>query len=351
MKFALIIDAVWNIESYYVKDNVAYNWWTDKPYSYNHSVDETCYLNTWNYPWLFEDGCFLNWYEFKDKGLPNAEYDVIFLVLERSLCRESDFPYAKVENIRNQYPNAKVVGFIKEMWMGDPYNYDHPKQVARKEFLSYCDAVVTNRPWISEYLEKLNDSKPFHYIAQPHNIGYFYPVFSGDKDRALWAYLPNPSDRRSDTYDFAKYLCDKYDVEFRYKPLTEGQAFDYMPLKEFVQKWSSCLFHLNMDPITYFPGNQITQVISTGTIHLGGLNDNHRLLTSDAATNDRDTLEDIFKRCLEDKVFRDKQIVKAWTVLNKHFSFNVVRDQIMNLNYGNEKAWYNFQGEYDERIQ
>ena len=55
MNFALIIDAVPNINSYYIKDKRAYKLSDNKPTDFNHSIGNECFLNTWNYPWLFKN--------------------------------------------------------------------------------------------------------------------------------------------------------------------------------------------------------------------------------------------------------------------------------------------------------
>ena len=105
--------------------------------------------------------------------------------------------------------------------------------------------------------------------------------------------------------------------------------------------WSKCLFHFNLDPIDYFPGNQVTQVVSTGTIHMGGVNDNHRLLCSETANNDTLVLEEKFVNYLENEEARNKFIQESWNRLNEYFSFEAVRKQIDNINYDLEKGKYN----------
>ena len=342
MNFALIIDAVPNVDSYYIKNNKAYDF-NNNPISYNHSIGNECFLNTWNYPWLFENGYFINWNEYK-YDLPDLDLDLIFLVKERSLAKNDGHydGWCEVENIRKKYPNSKIVGFIKEIWMGPPYDYEHPKHKARIDFLNECDSVITNRPQLKEFQQIAdNVNKPFNFVAQPHNIDYFYENFGGDKDLAIWAYLPNPIDRRGLTYDFVNYIGNKYNIEVRYKQLENGQQFDYLSQKDFCDMWSKCLFHFNLDPIDYFPGNQITQVVSTGTIHIGGVNDNHRLLSPETATNDTKILEEKFVQYLKNEKERNRVIRETWDRLNKYFSFKSVREQINNINYDLEKGKYN----------
>ena len=120
-----------------------------------------------------------------------------------------------------------------------------------------------------------------------------------------------------------------------------GQQFDYLSQEDFTKMWSSCLFHFNLDPIDYFPGNQITQVISTGTINIGGVNDNHKLLCPETATCDVNILEERFVQYLKDENERDRVLKESWNRLHKYFSFESVRKQIDNINYDLDKGKYN----------
>ena len=191
-----------------------------------------------------------------------------------------------------------------------------------------------NRPELKEfeYLSERVD-KPFNFIAQPHNIDYFYDRWGGDKDLAIWAYLPCGIERRANTYEFANHISKKYNIPVRYKPLQAGQKFDYMSLEDFVTNWSPCLFHFNLDPINYFPGKQAVHVASVGSINIGGVNENHSLLYPKTATCDTKVLEEKIVECLEDENKRNDIITHAWNKLNETFSFNAVRKQIEGIRY------------------
>ena len=52
---------------------------------------------------------------------------------------------------RKKYPNAKIAGWIKELWVGPPYDYEHPNHKARIDFLNQCDVVVSNRPELNTF--------------------------------------------------------------------------------------------------------------------------------------------------------------------------------------------------------
>ena len=335
MNFALIIDTTHPVPSYYVKNNTAYKFKTNEEYSCPYrTLDSHCFTNTWNYPWLF-DGHFINWSEFK-YDLPDLDLDLIFLTIERCLNRKEEFPWIDVNNIRKKYPKAKIVGFIKEIWMGAPYDYNDPKHLARLDFLNQCDSIIHNRPELKEF-QILQDSLdiPFNFVAQPHNVDYFYNNFGNQekKDLAIWAFTPHHSPRWGNTFKFCDYLSKKYNIEVRHKGWQPGQDFLKLPLKEFIKQWSSCIFHFNLDPIDYYPGNQCTQVASTGIIHMGGLNDNHHLLYPETATCDEKELEEKFVLYLNDENERNKVIHYAWDKLNEVFSFEAVKKQINNIKY------------------
>tara|TARA_R110000824_G_scaffold5466_6_gene25290 strand:+ start:1053 stop:2066 length:1014 start_codon:yes stop_codon:yes gene_type:complete len=337
MNFALIIDAIGDnsIKSYYIKNDEAFTLEDDKPCSHTHSINSNCFISTYNYPWLFENGYFLNWNNHKF-DLPDLDLDLIFVVKERSLARDDGHydGWCEVESLRKKYPKAKIVAFLKEIWVDAPYDYESPKHKARIEFLNECDSVITNRPELKEF-QNLADKvdKQFNFVAQPHNIDYFYGRWGGDKDLAIWAYLPNPLDRRANTYEFTNYISKKYNIPVKYKPLGSGQKFDYLSLEEFINRWSSCLFHFNLDPIDYFPGKQAVHTASVGTINIGGVNDNHFLLYPETATCDTKILEDRFVEYLEDDDKRNQVIKSAWEKVNEIFGFTAVRKQIENIKY------------------
>ena len=329
MNFAMILDTVGtHMKSYYVKNNKGYDF-DGNPFDFNYSINNEFYISMWNYPKLY-DGHFINWQEWGD-NLPDLELDLIFLSIEKLLLN-SDYT---VDKIRKKYPNAKIAGWIKELWVGSPYDYEHPKHKARIDFLNQCDAVVTNRPELKEHQQIAdNIDKPFNFVAIPVDTNYLYENFYKDKDLAIWAYIPNPVERRHSTYEFVEYIGNKYNIPIRFKPLSYGQQFDYMSQKDFITNWSSCLFHFNLDPIDYFPGNQCGLVAATGTINIGGVNDYHHILFPETATCDFDILEKRFVDYLEDENKRNNVIKHAWDKVNNVFGFDAVRKQIEGIKYG-----------------
>ena len=325
MNFALIIDNISNCESYYVKDGKAFNFNTHEPYSFECSIGSECFMNTWNYPFLYEGGYFINWNDFQN-NLPNLELDVIFVTIERFLGKHD---WCNVNALRKQYPNAKIIGFIKEVWTGPAYDFNHEKHLARLEFLNQCDGVIHNRPEIKEFAkikDKLN--VPMTFIAQPHNVDYFKKSFFNMKNLTLYEYIPNHPPRHGSTRAFCDYISKKHNIPVVRREYKKGGVYWWQTQEEFIKEWSSCQFHVNLDPIEYFPGNQCTQVASTGTIQIGGVNDNHRLLYPDTATTDWKILEDRLLDYINNEDSRFNTINYAWTKLNEVFSFDSVRNNI-----------------------
>jgi hypothetical protein len=148
---------------------------------------------------------------------------------------------------------------------------------------------------------------------------------------ALYAYIPNPLDRRGTTYAFTEHISKKFNIPVKYKVLSNNLPFDYLSQEELITSWSSCAFHLNLDPIDYFPGNQCALVAATGTINIGGVNDYHHTLYPKTATCDWEVLEKEIDSYINNSEARDEVIKYAWKQLNNIFSFQAVRKQIESI--------------------
>ena len=328
MKFAMIVDAVGgNLTSYQVVNGKSYTL-DNKPTNFDKiMISNECAISMWNYPFLYENGYFINWKQHMN-DLPKVDFDLIFLAIEKCLLE----PEHTVDKIRKQYPNAKIIGWIKELWVGTPYDYENLKYKARIKFLDQCDAIAVNRPELKEFKHiQDNLNKKLNFVSIPVNTDYLYKNYYKEKDFALWAYIPNPINRRGTTYDFTKYISDKYQIPIKYKPLSNDRSFDYMSQKEFIENWSSCAFHLNLDPIDYFPGNQCALVAATGTINIGGVNDYHHILYPKTATCNWEILEKEIVSYINNPELHNTVIKNAWNKLNETFSFKAVRKQIEDI--------------------
>jgi|TARA_Y100000310_G_C20685765_1_gene818851 hypothetical protein len=334
MNFGLITDAT-AINSYYIKDGIAYDYIKNKPYIYHHAFSSECFVAMMNLPFIFEFGCYINWIEWQDKELPDYDLDLIFYDNGKIGLEDEHYDNYTVAKLKEKYPNAKILGWIKEVNVKNKTRLKN-----RVKFLNECDAVVTSgisdnfkNLDVFKYLKSVVD-KEFHFISQPVNIDYLFDNFySDEKDIAIWAYLPNPMYRRGRTYEFADYLGSKYNVEVRTKPLHPGQKFDYISQRDFIEMWSRCAFHFNMDPSDIHPGNQIMQTAAVGCLNIGGLNEAHSIMYPETATCDETVLEKKFVEYLNDENKRFEAIQYAWNKLNEIYSFKSVINQINQI-YG-----------------
>ena len=59
----------------------------NEPCSYTHSINSKCFISTYNYPWLFENGYFINWNNHKfdlPEGILDDEFHNIWHRLEHA---------------------------------------------------------------------------------------------------------------------------------------------------------------------------------------------------------------------------------------------------------------------------
>ena len=170
------------------------------------------------------------------------------------------------------------------------------------------------------------------YITCPININSFYDNFYTDlKQEMIYSYTPFSEHRRSDTYDFAIQMGEKYDIPVITKDLSNNKKFDHLTQKEFIDLWSPASFHFNLDPTITQPGHQCTQVANVGSINIGGLNESHHILFPETATCDKKILEEKFEEYLKDLNKRFEVIEYSWGKLNETYGYDTVRKQIKNL--------------------
>ena len=291
-----------------------------------------------NLPYLFEEGYFFKWKEWEE--LPDVDLDLIFYDNGRIGLDDTTYDKYSVKRLRDKYPNAKIIGWLKEVWVGEIGNVNNERFVNRLRYLSDCDAIVTSGTSekfknleVFNYIRKHVDKK-WNFIAQPVNTNYLFDNFySTEKDFSIFAYLPNPLPRRGKTYQFANYIGEKYNIKVNYKILQEGRKFDYLSLYDFIKLWSPSAFHFNLDPMDVYPGNQIMQTACVGCLNFGGLNEAHTLLYPKTATCDLKDLEEVFVECLNDEKKRFEMLEYAWNRVNEIYSFKTVKKQINNLDY------------------
>ena len=339
MKLAEVWDYTGHLESFYVKDNTALSYKTNEPYMYGHSISPQCYLQGPVYPWLWPDSYFLNLRDWDGVPPKDTSVDIVLYVNERVGLQNEHYEQYKVDNIRKQFPNAVIVGQVKEI--PPAFNSGHltlperPKN--RIKFFNDCDFVNIPAPpagryyntpyfeWLQKHLNKKLVCTP-----GPTNVDYMFEhYYTNEKTNSIFAYMPHTHHRRGSTQNFADHIGKKYNIPVHRKPIYQDRKFDYLSSHDFVNMWRGHLWHFNLDPTDTQPGQQCKQVANVGSINIGGVNDSHALLFPDTATNDWDVLEEVFVKYLEDENLRFSVIENAWKRLNELFSFKVVRESLI----------------------
>ena len=331
-KFAFIVDDC-GVPSYYVKSGKGYKY-NDNQLLVEHSA---CFSNStmigmWSYPFIF-DGCFLNWSEWGD-SLPDYELETIIVAIEKN------FDLYNVKKLRDKYPNAVIIGMIKEIFVGHDSsygptaNFESDKHKKRIEFLNQCDAIIQPFPKLEEspITHLINDcsDKNIVYVPFPVDVDYIYDKFyKEDRIESIFVYATPIHGRRANTLEFSKYISDKYGIPYYEKP-KQTNEFN-VQLNQFYESWSKCTFHFNLDPVDWFPGSQAVQVASAGVINVGGLNASHNYLFPELATNDTNILETKINKIITDQQFRIDVMTYAFNKVHELYSFDTVRKQIESI--------------------
>tara|TARA_B100000795_G_scaffold37371_1_gene24622 strand:- start:2886 stop:3902 length:1017 start_codon:yes stop_codon:yes gene_type:complete len=319
-----------NIKSFYVKDGTMYDFKNNKPHIFQCAYSPEFTTQIWNYCFLDEGGCFLNLAEWEDE-LPDFDFDIIIYANERWGLDEDHWDNYSVERLKNKYTKAKVVGYIKEPTV-PPFRF---KNWIR--FLNECDTVMApssghlkHLPIYEKIQGELNDM--INYCTPcPDNLDVIFNKFySNTKNNAIFVYTPTAMERRGNTVEFAKYISKKYNIPIVQKPFNPStEVKQHMSWKDFVELWSPCMWHFNLDPSIEQPGIQTTLVANVGSINIGGMNESHHLLYPETATCDEGKLEDIFVHYLNNSEERFKAIQRAWSNLNIHYGEKVAIKQVL----------------------
>ena len=312
-----------DFKSWYAKDK--------EKYLFDGDTVHDVYNPIFNYCFFWDDGCFLNLSEWEDE-LPDLDLDVIVYANERHGLDELHWDKYSVDRLKNKYPKAKVIGFIKEITVPS-HRY---KNWIR--FLNDCDYVVVpatgpmkKLPVYKTIQSELN--KKINFFTSPHDIDSIYDKFYSDsKENAIFAYLPNPMHRRGRTVEFAEYIGNKYNIPVIKKPFTNGSNdAKYMAWDDFTNLWSPCLWHFNLDSSDLQQGQHIIAVANVGCINIGGMNESHYILFPETATCDEKILEEKFEWYFNDEDKRFEVINYAWKKLNECYSIDLVKNQLLEM--------------------
>ena len=346
MKFAEVWDYTYNVKSFYLDDGVAKSFKTNEPYMYKHSIAPNCFLQGPVYPWLWEDSYYINLAEYDGVAPYDPSVDMVLYVNERVGLMNENYEKYSVDSIRKSFPNAVIVGEIKEVepnFNSGPHVLSPGEAVHRQvrperpinriKLFNDCDFVnmpsipggtCASIPYLIELQNNIN--KEIIYTTGPTNTEYVFDhYYSDEKLNSIFAYTPHQHHRRGNTLEFANYLGDKYNLPVHYKPLYHDKPFDYMSSHDFVSLWSPHLYHINLDNMKTQPGQQCKQVACVGSINIGGVNDSHKFLYPETATCDTDKLEEVFVSYLEDENKRFETIKYAWEKVNEICGFDTVR--------------------------
>jgi len=299
MKFAMACDSVVAVNSYYVRDKKVFTF-DDKPYLRHHHLSNECLMGVWNYPFLF-DGYFIN---LQQQPYPDEDFDVIFCAIE------NDIGYLNI--LRKTYPNAKLVGSIKEMII--------PNRDVRQRLIQNTDAFVV--PYISfDYYKEFNyetPSKSFK-IPQPVNIDYLRNNYLVEKQNVVFDYENYWAAGRLPRN---KEVLDKIDYKV--------ESLHTNSWEDCINSWKHCKFLFNLDT-TLNVGQQAIQSAALENIVLGGNNDAHKLLFPELSGMDVDKIVSEFNRLVDDEKYYHSTIKYASKKLREIYSLESVKQQVIKL--------------------
>ena len=339
-KFAWIVDGS-GANSWGVKDDEAIHLKDGTPFiNPTFSFDSKnggSFLFNWQYPFMFEEGYFLNWNDYlkENKELPDIDFDIIFLTVNKN------YEECTVEKVRKKYPNAKIAGYIKELWQPgqDFFLFDFPRYLQQIEFLKQCDAVVLYdmEMGVFRHMEEQVGTE-FSIVTMPIDVDYFAKSFHKiERELSLFCYLPPNHSRRSITEQFSRHISKKYNIKYVDRDVEayriQSPSNPVSRLDDFINKWSSCMFHINLDPDCNMPGSQAMQCAALGVINIGGLNCSHRLLWPETSVNDPLILEHRIQDYLNNPHKMLEVIGYANRTVRKYHDTESVLEQIKNIKW------------------
>ena len=338
------------IKSYYMRDGETIAFDNNKPYKMVNAVSSKFYMAGPCHAAMSDGSYFLALNEFDGVPPYDSDVDIVLYCNERVGLMNENYDKYSPNKIRKQFPNALMVGKIKEI----PPHFnsgvhtlspgESPHRQIRDErpqnrikFFNECDyatvggtedSAFCDIPYFKELRKHLN--KELIFIPGPINTNYLFDnYYSNSKSNSIFSYSPTVHGRRGDTLKFAKYIGKKYDLPVYTKPSNVGTlaGMNNMPGSDFLDLWTPHLYNFNLDPLDIQPGWHCKQVASVGSINIGGCNDAHEVLYPKTATCDWDILEEQFYKYHTDAEKRFNVINQAWESVNKIFSFDAIIKQ------------------------
>jgi len=326
VKILTLIDSS-AVKSFYVKDKKAYEMKTDLPYVRNQSIDNECFMSIFEYPFL-NDGYYVTWGEWEE--LPELDVDVVLLSIEKKIG------IYDVEQVRKKYPNAVIVGILKELAAS------HNNRV---EFFKKCDTYVL--PIIDKNLHDCYSKDvgiESTFLAQPYDISFLYDkYYLEERSNSIFSYIVpgeivrfeygnqiQQGSRRGDSDLFARKMGNKFNL-----PVLRTETKFESPTQwpDFLKLLSQQSFCFNLDPIQS-TGQQAVQCAALGVINVGGNNDIQKYLYPELAGTDLVHLEERFSEIVNNFEKRNQIIQNAFTKANQTYSLESVYKQIENITKG-----------------
>ena len=142
-----------------------------------------------------------------------------------------DLPGVNYKKFPERYYSSEIngshfLGYLKEVELSI-----HNREVRSKNrvnFLQACDKIIAHGVSTMKQLTKYRElessiDRKLDYVSHPVNIDLYYDTFySTEKEESIFAYLPNPTHRRAETYNFARYISEKYNIPLVLKPKTDS---------------------------------------------------------------------------------------------------------------------------------
>lgn len=302
--------------SYFVKDGKSYKLKSNnlEPYGHHHSISNECHLGIWGWPSVFKDGYFINWTEWDQ--LPNLDLDIVMVAIEKHPEKYN------VSMLREAYPNAIIVSFVKEAtWT----NMSHQQ---RLEFFKACDRVTF--PWnVTSDINKLEsilDKKVF-YIPQPHDINFLYENFYIEERTPM--ILDYKAPERVANNSIISDISNKHYLPFK-KHVVKYKGADHKQWQEFLNGIKDCAFCFNLDDSPY-GGSMGVQCAALGIINFGGMQDSHEILWPDLATNNENILKEKFEQIINDVTLHNTYIENAFLKAQSMYSYESVKEQFLKI--------------------
>jgi hypothetical protein len=308
MKFGLLIDKC-SQESFKIIDGKAYTF-DGQPYSTSNSIDNHTHMSIFQYPFLFNnEGYFIN---LKKSGLPDIDFDIIFLVRERFY---DEFP---ISDFRKKYPKAKIYGVLKEQYIDD--------EKLRCKALSECDEVILpfEHKYLHHYYTK-STGKSTIWIPQPYDIDFINNLYyKTERKYDIFSYVSPtlPHLRRANTEDFSSYISNKYNLTVKRVSTNNW--------KDFLNEISECRFIFNLDPIQSAGQTGIQSAI-LGLCAIGGNSDSYQHLYPLTNGLNYDNLENKIIHYLNNFNEYVNYIQQAYNSVNKIYGMEAVKSKILSI--------------------